>query len=207
MDLAEIVRPYTMASPERVNLLNRIAADVNKKGIPGDMVECGTCNGGLGAVLAHHAAKAGRKTWLFDSFEGMPEVTEEDDGASPDGNTAASCIGKCVGDIETVRKVVALAGGDLNRVEIVKGRFQDTFPTVSIPKIALLILDSDWYESERLCLEKFFGRVQRGGFVYFDDYYYWPGCRTAIQDFFLSKDRGFFLSNICRVGHSAWIEV
>lgn len=54
-DLAKTVQPYTMASPERVQLLISLAARVIEDKIPGDFVECGVCNGGSAAILAHYA--------------------------------------------------------------------------------------------------------------------------------------------------------
>lgn len=203
MNLAEIVQPYTMASPERVELLIDLADHVIVKGVLGDMVECGVCNGGTAAILAHFASQAGKTTWLFDSFEGMPPVTEED-GPGTDGNTAKSCVGKCVGNIDKVREVIALAGGDLDKVTIVRGLFKKTFLTVFVPRIAMLILDSDWYESEKLCLRKFYSSVSKGGFVYFDDFYYWPGCRRAAEEFF--REMGL-RPELNQVGHSMWMRV
>ena len=207
MTLQEMVQPYTMASPERINRLidNAIAANENR--IEGDMVECGVCNGGSAAVLAYFATKASiaRRTWLFDSFEGLPATTKED-LPSANGNTAESCIGQCVGSIETVKQVLSLVGADMRSVNIIKGWFTDTFPKFSpqIEKIAMLNLDSDWYESEKLCLETFYDKVVEGGFIYFDDFFYWPGCRKAVEEFFAKHPSKMPMFN--RVGHSMWLQ-
>jgi len=186
-----------MATPERVLLLIDLARRVVETNIPGDMVECGVSNGGSAAILAHFATHSGKKTWLFDSFEGMPPTTEED------GHAASLCIGQCVGTIDTVKKVLELVHADMSRVEIVKGWFQDTFPTVFIPQIAMLNLDSDWYESEKLCLNKFYDNVSPGGFVYFDDFFYWRGCRQAAEKFFVARA---IAPKFNQVGHSMWIQ-
>ena len=61
----------------------------------------------------------------MDSFEGMPITTPED------GDAAKADIGKEVGDIERVKRVLGRIGADMNRVRIVPGWFQDTFPSVS----------------------------------------------------------------------------
>jgi hypothetical protein len=55
---------------------------------------------------------------------------------------------------------------------------------VEIPQIALLNIDSDWYESVKICFEKFYDAVTPGGFVSIDDYGAWPGCRLAVDEFF-----------------------
>lgn len=69
------------------------------------------------------------------------------------------------------------------RVHIVKGWFQDTFATVEIPNIALLHIDADWYQSVKLALERFYAHVSPGGFIVFDDYGFWEGCRKAVDEF------------------------
>src|SRR5205823_1645826 len=78
-------------------------------------------------------------------------------------------------------------GADLSRVRIVPGLFQQTLPTVRIPQIALLNIDADWYESVKLCLDTFYDAVASRGFVSFDDYHAWPGCRLAVDEFFQSR--------------------
>ena len=75
----------------------------------------------------------------------------------------------------------------MERVKIVAGWFQETFPTVTIPKIALLNIDADWYESVKLCLETFYDAVMPGGYVSFDDYGHWPGCKKAVDEFFEAR--------------------
>lgn len=203
IDLESIVKPYTMASEERIHLLATLAGRVEKEHIPGDMVECGVCNGGSAAILAYFAKAHNRKIWLFDSFEGLPPITKEDTD-SVDGTSSESCVGQCCGRIETVKEILGLVGADMNRVRIVKGWFLDTFPLVSIPQIAMLNLDSDWYESEKICLQKFYDSVTNLGFVYFDDFYYWPGCQKAAIEFFSSKEEPTPRFN--RVGHSMWLQ-
>lgn len=199
-DLASIVQPYTMASPERVRLLIDLGCDVPN--IEGDFVECGVCNGGSAAILAYFAAQDGRNVHLFDSFEGLPCTTVEDT-PSANGNTAESEVGKCVGSIDKVMEVLKLVGADLSKVYLHKGWFHKTFPHVDVPKIAMLNLDSDWYASEKMCLEKFYDSVVSGGFVYFDDFYYWPGCQKAAVEFFQKRNER---QTFNKVGHSMWLQ-
>ena len=193
MTLYDIVKPYTYATLEQISLLSRLVQSLDENNIPGDIVECGVFNGGSAAVLAYYATKSkfDRKVWLFDSFEGLPEPTKEDT-LSALGQDANHCIGACKGDINLVRKVLNLVEADMSKVEIVKGWYQDTFPTVSIPQIAMLSLDSDWYQAEKLSLEKFYPSVVPNGIIYSDDFYWWPGCQKAISDFFLDKQKPFF---------------
>lgn len=198
-DLAKTVQPYTMASPERVQLVIDLARRANNEYVFGDFVECGVCNGGLGAILAYHGST--RKTWLFDSFQGLP-ACGVNDLPSANGNTAESEVGKCVGDIDNVCELLRKIP-QCGEVQFVPGWFAETFPSVNIPRIAFLILDSDWYSSEKLCLEKFYDCVVPGGFLYLDDYHYWPGSKLAADEFF--KARGI-APTLHSVGHSVWMQ-
>jgi O-methyltransferase len=182
--MTKIVQPYTLVGPERIRSLYNLARRIEDEHVPGDVVECGVCNGGTAAVLGHFATRSerGRILWLLDSFEGMPQTSPQD------GEAALAHIGKEVGDVSRVEQVLNNVGVDMQRVRIIKGWFQETFPSLSISQIALLNIDADWYASVRLCLDTFYDLVSRGGFISIDDYGHWPGCRQAVDEFF--RDRG-----------------
>lgn len=178
--LTKLILPDTLVGPERVHNLFVLANRIEKENIPGDVIECGVCNGGTAAVLARFATRSqlDRTVWLLDSFQGMPVTTAED------GKAAEAHIGKEVGDIGRVKRVLQRAGADMSRIRILPGWFQDTFASVTAPQIALLNIDADWYESVKLCLDTFYDRVVTGGFISFDDYGHWPGCKKAVDEFF-----------------------
>lgn len=195
--LTRTVQPYTLVSPERIQNLYRLARRIEIEKIPGDVIECGVCNGGTAAVLARLASRSrlNRTVWLMDSFQGMPEVSELD-RIGADGHTAESHVGKEVGNPERVREVLRKAGVNFKRVQIVAGWFQNTFPSVTTQKIALLNIDADWYGSVKLCLETFYDRVVRGGFISFDDYGHWPGCKAAVDEFFEARGLPYKLKQV-----------
>jgi len=184
-----IVGPFTLVGPERVENLYKLACRIEKERIPGDFVECGVYHGGTAGVMAFWAARStiSRVVWLFDSFEGMPNTTLED------GEAASEYVGDVVGSIEKVNTVLKRVGANMNQVHIVKGWFKDTFISVDIPKIALMNIDADWYESVKLCLEKFYDFVVPGGIVSIDDYGHWPGCKQAVDEFFTSRGLSYEL--------------
>jgi O-methyltransferase len=159
--------------------LYRLAREVERKGIGGDFVECGVYRGGSAAILGHalKPSTIARQLWLFDSFQGMPRPTEAD------GPSAPALEGDFVGDEENVRRLLRKVGAPLDRVKVVAGWFHETFPSVAVPRVALLHIDADWYESVRLCLERFYDAVEPGGIVVLDDYFDWPGCKAALEDF------------------------
>lgn len=216
-DLVRTVEPYSMADEQRRLWMAETAKKIVETGIPGDFVECGVCNGGASAILAHYALPAGRKLHLFDSFEGLPPVTEKDTPSFGNNHPASEEVGKCVGSVKNVLEVIKkvlpyedahieLTGEnwkifDVKGLKFHVGWFKDTFPKAEVGQIAMLNLDSDWWASERLCWETWYPKVSIGGRVYVDDYFYWPGCRQAADEYFeaLGIDPKFE-----KVGHSAW---
>ncbi len=179
MRLVYRVRGYTAVFVPRLVALYKLSEEINRLSVPGDIVECGVYNGGSAAIMASLCEKSplSRSVWLFDSFEGLPKPTEKD------GDEAPAYEGWCHGDLSKVKKVFRKLCIPESRVHIVKGWFQDTFPKVEIPKIAILHIDADWYESVKLCLEKFYDSVQPGGYIVLDDYGDWEGCRIATDEF------------------------
>ncbi len=169
---------------------------VEQQAIPGVFVECGVWRGGCAALMASRAAKTGRQTHLFDSFEGLPEPIEIDgrralkkSAGKADGQLKA--LGDLAVSIEQVKSVL-FDHFRLDEKNIVfhKGWFQDVLPVVhdSLGPIAILRLDGDWYESTRVCLQYLYDHVSQGGYVVIDDYNYFEGCRKATDEFL--QERG-----------------
>jgi O-methyltransferase len=173
------VRGYTAVFVPRLVSLYKLSQEVNRLSLPGDFVECGVYHGGSAAIMASFCEKTKpkRNIWLFDSFEGLPKPTEVD------GHEAPAYEGWCHGDLAKVKRIFRKLSIPESYVHIVKGWFQDTFPTIEIPKIAILHIDADWYGSVKLCLEKFYDCVQPGGYIVLDDYGYWLGCKIATDEF------------------------
>jgi O-methyltransferase len=195
--IAWLIRRNTMVGPERIQNLSRLAQCIEDERIPGDVVECGVYKGGTAAILARSATRSrlARTVWLFDTFQGMPPAT------SADGPEAASWVGNLSYSPARVQNLLRRTGADLSRVRIVPGLFQDTFPSVHIPQIALLNIDADWYESVKLSLETFYNAVVPSGFVSIDDYGAWPGCRLAVDEFFQNRHLSFPLQRVDETAH------
>jgi len=200
--ITKTVLPYTLAGPERVQNLYRLGLRIEREVIPGDVVECGVCNGGTAAVLARNATRSAlkRTLWLFDSFQGMPRTSEKD-APGPKGDLPETHVGQEVGDPAKVREALRRVGANMERVKIVPGWFQDTLPSSAISEIALLNIDADWYESVKLCLQTFYDRVVRGGFISFDDYGHWPGCKKAVDEFIQARRLPYKLHQVDYTAH------
>ena len=178
-----------------VNVIS-LAERADRAGVGGAFVECGVWRGGCAGIMAHLANSTGRRVWLFDSFEGMPEASAQDVGDAAHALTLGRKegrlvpVGTNVAALEDVRDLLhrqLRVSRDV--VEIRKGWFQDTVwrARAEIGPIALLRLDGDWYESTKTCLEALYDQVEHGGFVIIDDYGTFPGCRTAVDEFLASR--------------------
>ena len=66
----------------------------------------------------------------------------------------------------------------------VEGDVAQTLHQSAPETIALLRLDTDWYESTRLGLEVFYPRLSVGGVCILDDYGHWQGARKAVDEYF-----------------------
>ena len=191
------IRPFVMpplSTDALVDVAN-LTRVILKQNIPGDFVECGAWRGGTAFLMAELLKQAGvhdRKVWLFDSFDGMPEV-EEIDGATAkaEANNPHSFLSpaKSKAPIDEVRRT-ANELGLATYTEFVKGWFAEALaPARSrMGPIALLHIDCDWYSSVRCCLENLYDQVADGGFIFLDDYYHYDGCTIAVHEF-LSQRR------------------
>ena len=62
------------------------------------------------------------------------------------------------------------------RLHFVRGAVEETLPGTSARReLALLRLDTDWYESTRHELEHLYPRLVDGGVLIIDDYGHWEG--------------------------------
>jgi hypothetical protein len=191
----EAVRPYTMTSALRIAALCESVRHVVEAGISGDIVECGVWRGGSMMAVAQTLLRLGdrdRQLYLFDTFEGMTAPGAED--VSLTGERATDLMASerdrtspdsvwCEAPLATVRSALVRTGYPDANVHFVQGRVEDTLPTQAPKRIALLRLDTDWYESTRHELEHLYPRLVAGGVLIIDDYGHWQGARKAVDEY------------------------
>jgi hypothetical protein len=90
-----------------------------------------------------------------------------------------------------------------SHIHYVKGRVEDTIPKHAPQAIALLRLDTDWYESTRHELEHLFPRLVRGGVLILDDYGHWKGAKEAVDEYFAKLGRSPLLQRLDYSGRLA----
>ena len=187
------VRPFSMTSDERLLALIDATRYLARSGIPGAFVECGVWKGGSVMAMAITLLATGdsaRDLSLFDTFDGMPPPGDAD--RSFDGEPAARQLARdapgtglwCRAGFDEVRRNLASTGYPSDRLHFIRGRVEDTIPASAPESIALLRLDTDWYESTRHELTHLYPRLVRGGVLIIDDYGHWQGARQATDEYF-----------------------
>jgi hypothetical protein len=188
-------KPYSMTSGRRLAHTYQTIQELDVAGIEGDIVECGVWKGGqiISAWLANTQSK--RKFWLFDTFEGMTEPTMEDYKVNLDGTKGyayKSTKAKqgyenwCRSELSEVVQNLHKFHIPMKQVKMVKGDCNKTLQDQSnIPdKIALLRLDTDWYESTLTEILKLWPRLVVGGIMVLDDFNSWQGSKKAFTEVF-----------------------
>ena len=147
-----------------------------------------------------------RNLYLYDTYEGMSTPTEIDkshDGVSAqtqlNGDPDMTDVG-CLAVLDDVRKNLHSTGYPLERIHFIQGKVEDTIPSHLPQQIALLRLDTDWYESTRHELEQLYPLLSPGGILIIDDYGHWEGARKAVDEYFLNHPEQAYLHRIDYTG-------
>ena len=92
--------------------------------------------------------------------------------------------------LEEVSDSAKLLFKDNQDFKFIKGKVEQTLLVkTNLPnKISLLRLDTDWYESTKIELNKLFPLLVNNGVLIIDDYGDMPGCRKAVDEYFSDKD-------------------
>jgi O-methyltransferase len=151
-----------------------------------------------------------RDLHLFDTFEGMTEPTDRDvritQGKHADellsgtgrGPMAWARPGRFVATLDDVREGFASVDYPEDRVHLVPGRVEDTVPQHAPETIAILRLDTDWYESTKHELTHLYQRLAPGGVLIIDDYGTWHGAKEATDEFLDETGEPLLLTRVSR---------
>ncbi|MCC5829638.1 MAG: class I SAM-dependent methyltransferase [Phycisphaeraceae bacterium] len=188
------VEPYSMTGIDRLCIMTRVARYIVDGDIPGDCVECGVWRGGSMMAVAYTLLAMGRgdrDLHLYDTYTGMVEPSEADvDHTGKQAKDKYQQLRRddggsewCIASRGEVEHNLAATGYDMSRVHLIEGRVEDTIPQSAPERIAILRLDTDWYESTRHELEHLFPRLSPGGVLIVDDYGHWQGQRKAVDEY------------------------
>lgn len=198
-------------APRLLALVDAVRYCVDRD-IPGAFAECGVWRGGsvLAMILTlQDLGVEDRDVYLYDTFEGMTQPTEAD--VSADDPPALETWQRAQQENqpawphlfesdqiteEAVRSLMATTGYPAEKLHFVRGPVEDTIPGNVPQSIALLRLDTDWYESTRHELVHLFPRLRSGGVLIVDDYGHWQGARQAVDEYFSTEHPPLFFTRI-----------
>lgn len=215
IDIIQKVRPYTMTSPERLFALIEAVKYVVSNNIPGSFVECGVWKGGSMMAIAetlHQLKVTDRQLYLYDTFAGMPPPTEEDKNYSEE--TAASMLQKesdvkeesvvwAYSNLAEVKANISQVAYPAANIHYIEGDVLQTIPANDPGQIALLRLDTDWYESTKHEMIHLYPKLISSGVLIIDDYGYWKGSRKAVDEYMAANQVSLLLNRIDDTGRSA----
>ena len=184
----------SMVSVDRLMSVIQSTKYLIENDIKGDFVECGVWRGGCALAIAMVLKdfNVDRKIYLFDTFQGMTMPGKEDKGF--DGFQPFRKFKKrqrenhnswCYASLEDVKFQFEKLNLE-NYPIFIKG---DVLKTLSkeenLPQqIALLRLDTDWYESTKFEMNVLYPRIIKDGVLLIDDYTDWQGCKKAVDEYF-----------------------
>jgi hypothetical protein len=209
-DIIRHVRYYTRTSPERIFSLCESVRHIVRHDIPGAIVECGVWRGGsmMAAALTLKSMNCeDRDLYLFDTFEGNPDPGAEDVYFT--GQSAGEMLSThdkedersywCkvnLANVQHAMERVDYAG----KIHYVQGKVEETIPEHAPSNIALLRLDTDWYESTRHELVHLFPLISPHGVLIIDDYGHWQGARKAVDEYLEQQQINMLLCRIDSTG-------
>jgi demethyldecarbamoylnovobiocin O-methyltransferase/8-demethyl-8-(2,3-dimethoxy-alpha-L-rhamnosyl)tetracenomycin-C 4'-O-methyltransferase len=82
------------------------------------------------------------------------------------------------------------------RVRLLEGWFSESLPNAPIGALALLRIDCDLYSSTMDSLINLYPKVVDGGFVIIDDYFSWPSCKKATDEYLKTTGEAVSLNMI-----------
>lgn len=217
-DLAilERVLPFTMTGPARIQALVDAVRYCVRRDIPGAFAECGVWRGGSVMAMLLTLRELGienREVHLYDTFEGMTAPTEHDvspldppasetwkQARSSGERPWADLFSPDVFNLEDVRRAVLGTGYPAERIHFVQGPVEQTLTEHVPEQLALLRLDTDWYESTKAEMDHLYPRLVEGGVLIVDDYGHWEGARRAVEEHFAAHGNSLLLSRIDYTG-------
>jgi hypothetical protein len=187
-----------------------------KNNIEGVIVECGVDSGNFEYIWINELMQNNvfRDIYLYDTFGGLVKPSEYDytcDNAVlfkmnkdevyrlwESNIINDKTNGWCYTPLEIVQNRLNSTGYPQSKLHYVVGDVMETLKDkTKIPeKIAILRLDTDWYESSKYELEQMYDNVVVGGVIIFDDYYHWDGQRRATDEFFKSRNINYDFVNL-----------
>jgi hypothetical protein len=102
-----------------------------------------------------------------------------------------------------VKQNLLSTGYPAERLHFIKGKVEDTIPGTCPDRIALLRLDTDFYESTYHEFVHLYPSLVDQGVLILDDYGTWQGAKEATEQYFKEKGINLLLNKIDKPGRIA----
>jgi hypothetical protein len=195
---------------------------IHEQNIQGALVECGVQSGKHQQIwlsFLNQVNSTSREIWLYDTFAGLTAPGSKDFSSSQSSTsyTPSQLFENwkmyqngnintwCYAPLEEVKNNLQQFNYPHDMIKYVVGDVIETLKiNDNIPnRIALLRLDTDWYESTKSEMEALFPRLETGGVLILDDYFWWEGQRQAVDEY-LQANKLFY--DIKKTGtHTAFL--
>jgi hypothetical protein len=174
---------------EAFYILNSISRSIN---VDGDICEFGVAQGSTSALMANEISSTNKKLWLFDSFEGLPKPTDQDELIDDIFNLGSmeAYHGQMSNKRELVENKLKAINFPNEKVEIVPGFIEQTILENHLPKkVSFAYIDFDFYEPIKIVLEYLDICMDAGAMIVVDDYQFFSsGVEKAVQEFLAPRE-------------------
>jgi hypothetical protein len=188
-------KKLTYLSHKALLLLGNSVKKIEKNNIEGSIIETGCALGGSSILIGKLKSKD-RQFNVYDSFEMMPEPTENDgEDVHNRFNVIKKGVSKGISGNKyygyekdlyyKVKNSFKSFGIDLTNIQLIKGYYEDTLKIND--EVAMAHIDCDWYDSVLVSLQRIEPYLVVGGVLIIDDYYCYSGCKKAVDDYFNDK--------------------
>ena len=169
----KLIKEKTDAQIMMMEALQLYEITKNTQKIKGDIAEVGVYKGGSARIIC--LAKKNKSLFLFDTFRGLPDISECDKNHFKKGQYAAS--------MQEVKKTLE----GYSNIFISEGSIPESAETIKDKRFSLVHLDVDIYSSTLKSLHFFYPRTNKGGVIISHDYKTSYGAQKAFNDFFEDK--------------------
>lgn len=188
-------RHLTYLTPRKLRALDTTLRHVCRAGVEGDFLEFGVALGGSGIMIASRADDP-RAFHGYDVFGMIPPPGPEDGprahrryGEIRSGRSGGLGDDPYYGYVEDLYGRVCRTFSDFGlpvdgrRVNLHRGRFEETLNADDRRPVAFAHIDCDWHDPVSFCLRAIGPRLAPGACVVLDDYNDYGGCRKAVDAF------------------------
>lgn len=160
--------------------------------LPGDVCEFGVAHGATSALLANELLPTAKTLWLFDSFQGLPAPTKEDELQNDifDLGSMAAYKGTMSFPENMARARLKTVGFPEEKTRVVAGFLDKSLARNPLPdSVAFAFVDLDLYQPIRQALDFLDRKLVRDGIAVVHDYgYFSKGAKLAVDEFVARRE-------------------